>query len=72
MTEQKTLSVPEAGRVYFDLGKNAAYEAAKRGEIPTIKIGRLLRVPIVRMERILDGDTLTSELRPGSQKGKAA
>ena len=72
MIEKKTMSVPEAGRVYFNVGKNAAYEAAKRGEIPTIKIGGLLRVPIVQMERILNGDPLTSEPRPGSQKAKAA
>jgi hypothetical protein len=51
--EPKTLSVPEAGREYFSLGRNASYEAARRGEIPTIKIGRLLRVPVVALERKL-------------------
>jgi hypothetical protein len=50
----KTLTVPEAGRVYFDLGRNASYEAARRGDIPTIRIGRLLRVPVVAMERKLE------------------
>jgi len=54
MDERKTISVPEAGRTYFDLGRNASYEAARRGEIPTIKIGRLLRVPVVALERKLD------------------
>jgi len=44
--ECKTLSVPQAGKLYFDLGRNASYEAARRGDIPTIKVGRLLRVPI--------------------------
>jgi hypothetical protein len=53
MDEPKTLTVPEAGRRYFDLGRNASYEAARRGDIPTIRIGRLLRVPIVQMERKL-------------------
>ena len=52
--EPKTLTVPEAGRRYFDLGKNASYEAARRGDIPTIRIGRLLRVPVVQMERKLE------------------
>ena len=52
--EPKNLTVPEAGRRYFDLGRNASYEAARRGDIPTIKIGRLLRVPVVAMERKLE------------------
>jgi hypothetical protein len=56
MTEevQLTISVPEDGRKYFGLCRNAAYDAAARGEIPTIKIGRLLRVPIRALERMLD------------------
>jgi hypothetical protein len=36
--------VPEAG-AKLGLNRNASYGAAKRGEIPTIKIGRLLKVP---------------------------
>jgi hypothetical protein len=52
--EPKTLTVPEAGRRYFDLSRNASYEAARRGDIPTIKIGRLLRVPVMAMERKLE------------------
>jgi hypothetical protein len=54
MDEPKTLSVPEAGRSYFDLGRNAAYAAAARGEIPTVRIGRLLRVPVRALEQMLD------------------
>jgi Helix-turn-helix domain len=52
-TPKKTLSVPEAGKRYFDLGRNASYEAARRGELPVIKIGSRLRVPIVALERML-------------------
>jgi hypothetical protein len=50
----KTLSVPDAGKIYFDLGKNASYAAAKRGDIPTIPVGGLLRVPIAAMERKME------------------
>jgi len=50
----KTLTVPEAGRRYFGLGRNAIYEAARRGDLPTIKIGRLLRVSVVALERKLE------------------
>jgi excisionase family DNA binding protein len=49
----RTLSVPEAGR-WLGIGRNASYEAARRGEIPTIRIGRLLRVPVVALERKLE------------------
>ena len=41
-----TISVPEAGRKYFNLSRNNAYAAAERGDIPTVRIGRLLRVPV--------------------------
>jgi hypothetical protein len=55
MTEEiLTISVPEAGARYFGLSRNGAYAAAERGEIPTIKIGRLLRVPVRGLERMLD------------------
>jgi len=49
-----TISVPEAGKTYFGLSRNAAYAAAKRGDLPTIKIGELLRVPLRTLEQKLD------------------
>jgi hypothetical protein len=56
MTDQtpQTLSVPEAGKRYFGLSRNASYAAAQKGQLPTIRIGRLLRVPVRAMERMLD------------------
>jgi excisionase family DNA binding protein len=45
--------VPEAGAL-LGLGKNASYEAAKRGDFPTIKIGKLIRVPKAAFHRLLD------------------
>jgi hypothetical protein len=56
-----TLTVPEAGRRYFGLGRNASYEAAARGDIPTIKIGKLLRVPVRALEAMLDAATPKNE-----------
>jgi len=53
--ERLTMSVPEAGKKYFDLSRDASYAAAQRGDIPTIRVGRLLRVPVRAMERLLDG-----------------
>jgi excisionase family DNA binding protein len=50
-----THSVPDAGRRYFGVGKNAAYRATRRGEIPTIRIGKRLLVPLAALERMLQG-----------------
>jgi hypothetical protein len=52
-----TISVPEAGARYFGLSRNASYAAAARGDIPTLSIGRLKRVPVRAMERKLDEAT---------------
>ena len=49
-----TMSVPEAGKRYFGLSRNGAYNAAAAGTIPTVRIGKLLRVPVRAMERMLD------------------
>ncbi len=49
----KTMSVPEAGRI-LGIGRDASYQAVKTGQIPAIRIGKLLRVPIVAMERMLE------------------
>jgi hypothetical protein len=50
-----TMSVPEAGKKYYGLGRNASYEAAQAGQIPTIKVNKLLRVPVHMIERLLGG-----------------
>jgi excisionase family DNA binding protein len=39
------------------ISRGSAYEAVKRGEIPTIRIGRRLLVPAAALERMLAGDT---------------
>jgi hypothetical protein len=42
------MSVPAAGKKYFNLTKSPAYAAAARGEIPTIRIGgRIYALPAV-------------------------
>ena len=48
------LSVPEAGRKFLNLGRAASYEAARRGDIPTIKIGRRLLVPVKAIKNLLE------------------
>jgi excisionase family DNA binding protein len=62
--ERLVYSVPEAGRL-LGLGRNAAYDAARRGDIPTLRIGRLVLVPKMPLHRMLGidatGDTVVSE-----------
>lgn len=59
-SERRTISVEEAGK-RLGVSRNSAYEAAGRGEIPTIKIGRRLLVPITAFERMLDPRTSKQE-----------
>lgn len=50
-----TISVEEAAEV-LGLGRSGAYAAAKRGELPTLKIGRRLVVPTARLRAMLGED----------------
>jgi excisionase family DNA binding protein len=50
--DRLTVTVPEAGKA-LGLTRHGAYAAAQRGEIQTIRFGRLLRVPKAWLERVL-------------------
>ncbi len=52
--ETKTMDVPKAGKIYFGLGRDASYAAAKSGEIPVIQIGGRLRAVVPAIERMLE------------------
>lgn len=41
-----TISVPDAGALFFGIGRSAAYAAAKRGDFDTIEVGGLVLVPV--------------------------
>ena len=53
--DREVLTVPEAGRV-LGLKVHTAYRAARNGEIPTIRIGRRIRVPKAQLQRMLAGE----------------
>jgi excisionase family DNA binding protein len=54
--ERRTITVPEAGEM-LGIGRNQAYEAAARGEIPVIRIGKKrMVVPLPAFERMLRGE----------------
>ena len=49
---RQTLSVEEVAEV-LGIGRNSAYEAIRRGEIPALRLGRRLVVPRQALERLL-------------------
>jgi hypothetical protein len=44
---------PDAGQA-LGLSRNATYDAARRGQIPTIRLGKLLKVPTAALNRMLE------------------
>jgi excisionase family DNA binding protein len=50
---QLVLTIEEAAG-QLRISRNSAYEAARRGEIPTIRLGRRLLVPLAALERLLE------------------
>lgn len=46
---QTLLTVPEAAKL-LRIGRNLAYELVAQGEIPSIRFGRLIRVPRAALE----------------------
>ncbi|HMF21237.1 MAG TPA: helix-turn-helix domain-containing protein [Pseudolabrys sp.] len=53
--ERVVYTVPEAGRL-LGLSRNGSYAAAKRGDFPTIRVGRLLLVPKGPFHRLIERD----------------
>ncbi len=47
-----TVDVPIAGNV-LGLSRDSAYEAARRGDIPTLRFGRRLVVPVPRLLELI-------------------
>ncbi|MFI6900383.1 helix-turn-helix domain-containing protein [Nonomuraea sp. NPDC050394] len=50
--EQPTMTIPEAG-TFLGLARCTAYEAAARGEIPTLTFGRRKLVPTAVLREML-------------------
>ncbi len=49
---KRTITIPEAAKT-LGIGRSAAYEAARTGQIPTIRIGKRILVPIAALDRLL-------------------
>jgi excisionase family DNA binding protein len=52
MAEKKVMTIMEAAEE-LGISKGSAYEAARSGTIPTIRIGRRLIVPRVAFDKML-------------------
>lgn len=50
------VTVPEGGQMLAGLSRSAAYQAAKRGDLPTLRVGRRLVVPTARLRSLLGLD----------------
>ncbi len=51
--ERLTLTIEQAAKALC-IGRGTAYEAARRGQLPTIRLGRRLLVPRAALERLLE------------------
>ncbi len=51
-TKRLTMTIPEAAE-RLGIGRNQGYEAARCGQIPTIRIGKRLLVPVTALENKL-------------------
>lgn len=60
--ERRTYSVEESAAL-LGIGRGAAYEAARKGEIPVIRVGRRFLVPAKALDRMLAGEMVTSNGR---------
>jgi excisionase family DNA binding protein len=61
MSEQRTeltFSIAEVAR-HLGLSKNHSYLLAARGDLPVIRIGRRIRVPVRALEKLLEAAEVT-------------
>ena len=64
-----TLTVPQAAAA-LGISRNLAYEAARDGRIPAIRIGRRLLVPCRALEKILEDPQSINLMPAGKLPGK--
>jgi excisionase family DNA binding protein len=59
-----TMTIPE-GAQRLGISRNAAYAAARTGQLPTIRIGNRILIPLAAFERMLEnaGNTVSTEAR---------
>ena len=66
---RKTVSVPETAKL-LGIGRGPAYEAIRRGEIPHIRIGKRILIPLAALERMLMDAGRVEAGKPNSEPSK--
>jgi excisionase family DNA binding protein len=61
--ERLTLSISEAARL-IGLSRNATYDAARRGDLPVVIIGRRILVQRAQLERMFGLESIHSPVEP--------
>ena len=55
--QRRTVAIDEAAKI-LGITRNHAYRAAKCGDLPTIRIGKRLLVPVTALRRMLGEDVV--------------
>jgi excisionase family DNA binding protein len=71
LRDRVTLSVPEAASL-LGIGKNTAYDAARTGALPTIRLGSRLLVPVPHLLRLLGDAAGGAVIERGYRRQTAA
>jgi excisionase family DNA binding protein len=62
MTDRLTLSIEDAAEA-LGIGRGLAYEMARTGKLPVLKLGRRLVVPRAQLEAMVQGSWPPEPLR---------
>jgi hypothetical protein len=52
--EEWSCPIEEAGRRFFGMSKSGSYAAARRGHIPTVRIGGKIRANVPAIKRMFE------------------
>ena len=55
--KQELLKAADAANI-LNIGKSKMYQMMQRGEIPTVRLGRSVRVRVVDLEEFIDGNVM--------------
>jgi hypothetical protein len=64
------MDIAEAGKLYFGLSRGGSYAAARRGDLPVIRIGRLWKVLVDPLERLVTQTPPPPAIEPISKQKK--